>query len=66
MEIKRDKNGKDMHKIYCKECGKPRWVSTPNWKQVHLCIECQYAKTRKYNSAYLKKWREIKRQKNIK
>jgi len=56
----KDKNGRKLHRIFCKRCGKPRWVSCQNWKQVKYCKSCQYDVRREYNSAYVKVWRAKK------
>ena len=47
--------------IFCKNCGKKREIHSNNYRQVTLCVECQYEKKSKYNSQYIKEWRAKKR-----
>lgn len=50
------------HKIICQRCGKGRWVKSQNWKQVKLCKLCAYEKRRVYNTDYIRKQREERKE----
>lgn len=62
LNMNKKHNGRKTQKIHCKKCGKIRYTTTANWKQVKYCIECYYYEKRKYNSEYKKRWR-MKKQK---